>query len=101
MVHRDLKMENLLLDANFNLKINDFGFQKTAEAQNDGMILCQTSIGTPAYQAPETWLSSLIQNPQYDGKKVDIYNCGVILFCCALRASPFYVNNMQGESQQT
>ena len=87
-------MENLLLDENFNLKINDFGFQKTTEAQHDGKILCQTSIGTPAYQAPETWLSSLIQNSQYDGKKVDIYNCGVILFCCALRASPFYVNNI-------
>jgi hypothetical protein len=34
----------------------------------------------------------------YDGKKVDIYNCGVILFSCALRASPFYLTDSQDET---
>ena len=86
LVHRDLKMENLLMDENFNLKINDFGFQKTTQQQIGEKIICTTQIGTEAYQAPET--RSRKEIVIYDGKKVDIFNIGVILFSMVLRANP-------------
>jgi len=47
--HRDLKMENLFVDENFNLKIGDFGFATSKE-------MTQTYWGTKQYMAPEVLL---------------------------------------------
>ena len=73
VVNRDLKLENLLLDINYNLKVADFGFCAPAEGR-DGSGRLKTDLGTDIYKAPEVGKSA------YDGVKVDIYNCGVILF---------------------
>jgi serine/threonine protein kinase len=48
LVHRDLKLDNLMFDKEFNLKIGDFGYQKKGEKSNE-IIFCSTSIGTRTF----------------------------------------------------
>ena len=73
LVHRDLKLENLLLDNNLNLVITDFGFVNEFTRSNS---LMKTSCGSPCYAAPEL----VISTEGYVGTKADIWSCGIILF---------------------
>ena len=72
--------ENLLLDADQNIKIADFGL---SNVMRDGDFL-RTSCGSPNYAAPEVISGSL-----YAGPEVDVWSCGVILYALLCGSLPF------------
>lgn len=85
VAHRDLKPENLLLDENGDIKITDFGFSAMKNADvNAGLLY--TQCGTPDYCAPE-----IIEHPEdgYNGAKVDVWSCGIILYALLVGRLPF------------
>lgn len=83
IVHRDLKLENLLLDRARNVIITDFGFANRFEHRSDDLM--QTSCGSPCYAAPELVISEGL----YVGSAVDIWSCGVILYAMLAGYLPF------------
>ncbi|KAJ6542784.1 hypothetical protein B0H19DRAFT_1171892 [Mycena capillaripes] len=83
IVHRDLKLENLLLDRHRNVIITDFGFANRFEHRADDLM--QTSCGSPCYAAPELVISEGL----YVGSAVDIWSCGVILYAMLAGYLPF------------
>lgn len=83
IVHRDLKLENLLLDRHRNVIITDFGFANRFEHRTDDLM--QTSCGSPCYAAPEL----VISDGLYVGSAVDIWSCGVILYAMLAGYLPF------------
>ncbi|XWS35398.1 hypothetical protein CRYUN_Cryun21dG0122900 [Craigia yunnanensis] len=86
--HRDLKPENLLLDENWNLKVSDFGLSAvTDQNRPDGLL--HTLCGTPAYVAPE-----ILAKKGYDGAKVDVWSCGIVLYVLHAGYLPFNDSNL-------
>ena len=85
IAHRDLKPENLLLDENNILKIIDFGL---SHEFSGGDELLKTKCGSPSYAAPE-----IICCPSYDGFKVDVWCCGIILYAMVCGYLPFDGDN--------
>uniref|UniRef100_A0A2I2ZHP3 BR serine/threonine kinase 2 n=1 Tax=Gorilla gorilla gorilla TaxID=9595 RepID=A0A2I2ZHP3_GORGO len=81
--HRDLKPENLLLDEKNNIRIADFGMASLQV----GDSLLETSCGYPGHCCP--------QGEKYDGRKADVWSCGVILFALLVGALPFDDDNLR------
>uniref|UniRef100_A0A1S3B4W0 non-specific serine/threonine protein kinase n=1 Tax=Cucumis melo TaxID=3656 RepID=A0A1S3B4W0_CUCME len=120
--HRDLKLDNILLDGRKSprLKICDFGYSKQICHKDlmvdnihlDGSPAPQlkkcdfgfsemhskpnTNVGSATYAAPE-----VISHGQYDGKMADVWSCGVTLYVMLVAAYPFEDQNDNKNFQKT
>ena len=79
IAHRDLKLDNMLVDEFLNFKVADFGY---ASAKAGDML--DTEFGTNCYIAPE-----VREKKPYDGKKADIFSTAVILYAVVRGNFPF------------
>ena len=70
IVHRDLKLENILIDSNLTFKLIDFGLSDSGDLRR-----VTGAVGSPSYVAPE-----VLEQYVYDGCKVDLFSMGVLLF---------------------
>jgi len=87
IVHRDIKLDNILLDSSGKVKICDFGVSKLLEDIRKDVMSEQ--CGTPAYIAPE-----ILKDKGYRGFGVDIWSLGVCLYAMLYGTVPFKANNM-------
>mmetsp|Transcript_1828 Transcript_1828/g.4947 ORF Transcript_1828/g.4947 Transcript_1828/m.4947 type:complete len:585 (-) Transcript_1828:1130-2884(-) len=84
--HRDLKPENLLITADDNIKITDFGMSRMKESIDNADNLLHTQCGTPKYMAPEVIVKA---KHGYKGDKIDTWDCGMVLFAMMAGYLPF------------
>ncbi|XP_078308972.1 hormonally up-regulated neu tumor-associated kinase isoform X2 [Panthera onca] len=84
VVHRDLKIENLLLDEDNNIKLIDFGLSNCAGILGHSDPF-STQCGSPAYAAPE-----LLARKKY-GPKIDVWSIGVNMYAMLTGTLPFTV----------
>ena len=84
IVHRDIKLENVLIDKNKNIKVIDFGFSTISHKSQ----MCKLFCGTPSYMAPE-----IVKNLDYIGQFADIWALGILLFAMLCGTMPFKGKN--------
>ncbi|KAJ7278963.1 kinase-like protein [Mycena rebaudengoi] len=99
LVHRDVKLENILLTAPFPLafaptsgaliKLTDFGLARFIDT---GAPLLSTRCGSEAYAAPEL----VISGRRYDARETDAWACGVVLYALCARRLPFGEGSADG-----
>jgi serine/threonine protein kinase len=85
VAHRDLKLENVVVDGAGHLKIVDFGFSRAARTPGE---LFASSCGSVVYAAPE-----IISHRKYDGRMADMWSMGVILYVLVTGVLPWRGSN--------
>lgn len=78
--HRDLKLQNILVDERISVKLIDFGFAIECKDKQKLKVFC----GTYSYMAPE-----LVSKIPYHGKATDVWSLGVVLYLLILGDYPF------------
>ncbi|KIX98968.1 uncharacterized protein Z520_05429 [Fonsecaea multimorphosa CBS 102226] len=89
VIHRDLKMGNIFLDARMNIKIGDFGLAAVMADEHDRRT---TLCGTPNYIAPEILSKS---GTRGHDNKVDTWAVGVICYAMLMGTPPFQSKTQQ------
>ncbi|MCM2372335.1 WD40 repeat domain-containing serine/threonine protein kinase [Aporhodopirellula aestuarii] len=91
VLHRDLKPANILLDANRQPHVTDFGLAKTLVDDASGVDLTTTGqiLGTPSYMAPE----QASAKHQLVKRSSDVYSLGAILYACLSGRAPFVADS--------
>ncbi|XP_028163805.1 testis-specific serine/threonine-protein kinase 1-like isoform X2 [Ostrinia furnacalis] len=84
IAHRDIKCENVLLTANQNAKLSDFGFARLCVDKKMKDIHSETFCGSLSYTAPE-----ILQGAPYYPKPTDVWSLGIVLYVMLNRAMPF------------
>ena len=86
IVHRDIKLDNILIDLNNNIKLCDFGVGKCISNNNE---ILKEQCGTPAYIAPE-----VVSGDGYSGFPVDMWSSGIVLYSLLMGCVPFKAQNL-------
>jgi serine/threonine protein kinase len=87
VIHRDIKLDNILIDLTNTVKICDFGVSRKFEPDE----IMYDQCGTPAYICPE-----IFENNGYKGTGCDIWSAGVTLYYMLGGVQPFKANSLSG-----
>lgn len=89
IIHRDIKPQNVLIDAKGEVKLMDFGIARMAEAP-EAMTQAGLIVGTPHYMSPEQ-----VQGKQLDARS-DVYSMGVLIYELLVGRRPFESSSLTG-----
>jgi serine/threonine protein kinase len=89
IIHRDIKPQNVLIDAKGEVKLMDFGIARMAEAA-EAMTQAGLIVGTPHYMSPEQ-----VQGKQLDARS-DVYSMGVLIYEMLVGRRPFESSSLTG-----
>ena len=84
VIHRDVKLENVLFNDDKDVKLIDFGFSTVCQKGKKLRVFC----GTPSYMAPE-----IVRRSEYEGKPVDMWSLGILLYAILCGYFPFRAKN--------
>ena len=92
IAHRDIKVDNILLDDQFVAKLADFGFAKTSiDTKTDHVILSETYCGSEPYYCPQ-----IVNREKYNPFAADCWAMGVVLFAMINNKFPFHFGEQYG-----
>lgn len=89
IAHRDLKVENVLVTDNYNVKLSDFGFARSCVNETGENVWSETFCGSLAYVAPE-----ILKGNPYRPKVADMWSLGVVIYTMLNKGNPFNCGDM-------